>query len=253
MENQTPNYDPSEVKINPDSNLGIIKQLYRDALQALTEPVRFYQTRFEQMSLNYSLVFGLVFCWIAAFFDWITRAVKHETLMDGFLKIKNQLHTLPFWKELPADIWAQGDNVNSLMPAWGFEGLRMLINPFHSLFSFFAYGIIFWLGATLLVSSENPTKKSVTITNVIKITAISSAAQIVGSVLGFLPIGMGSFFGWIYYTALLTIGFSVRFQISRLRGLAVVFLPTIVTILVASCFIGIIVALFAGLITSLFH
>ena len=249
MENQNPN----EVKISPDANLGIIKQLYRDAFKVLTEPAHFYQTRFEEMSLNYTLVFGLVACWGAAFLDWITRAIKHESLMDGFLKIKNQLHSLPIWKDLPADIWAQGDNVNSFMPPWGFEGLRMLLNPFHSLFTFFAYGIIFWLGATLLVSKENPTKKSVTITNVIKITAIASTANIVSSVLGFLPLSIGGFFGWIYYTALLTVGFSERFQISRLRGLGVVFLPTLVSIFVFACFAGVLVALFAELIASLFH
>lgn len=249
MENQNPN----EVKITPDANLGIIKQLYQDAFRVLTEPVRFFDERFEAMSFNYSLVFGLVITWIAAFFDWITRAVKHESLMDGFLKIKNQLQQLPIWKDLPADIWAQGENVNSLMPAWGLEGLRMLVNPFHSLFSFFIYGILFWLGATLLVSKDNPTRKSVTITNVIKITSIASATSIVGSILGFLPLSLGSFLGWIYHTAILMIGFSERFQISRLRGLAVVFLPTIVTIVVASCLVGLIVALFAGIISSLFH
>jgi hypothetical protein len=241
MENQKPN------------EVSIVKQLYRDAFQVLTEPARFFSDRFENMSFNYSLVFGLVITWIAAFFDWITRAVKNETLMDGFLKIKKQLHQLPIWKDLPADIWAQGENVNSLMPAWGLEGLRMLLNPFHSLFTFFTYGIIFWLGATLLVSKDNPAKKSVTITNVIKITSIASATSIVGSILGFLPLSLGSFIGWIYHTALLTIGFSERFQISRLRGLAVVFLPTIVTVLVASCLVAVIVALFAGIISSLFH
>ena len=250
MENQNPS---SEIKITPDSNIGIFKLLYQDTLKVLTEPVSFYRTRFDQMSFNYSLVFGLVVSWFAAFLDWITRAVKHESLMDGFLKIKNQLHSLPIWKDLPADIWAQGDNVNALMPTWGLEGLRMLINPFHSLFTFFVYGIIFWLGATLLVSKSNPTKGTVTITNVIKITAIASSASIISSILGFLPFGFGKFLGLIYYTTILTLGFSERFQISRLRGLAVVFLPTFVTIMVASCFIGVIVAIFAGLVTTLFH
>ena len=242
MENQSPS---PEIKIP--------KQLYLDAVKILTEPVSFYRTRFEQMSFNYSLVFGLVISWVAAFLDWITRAVKHESLMDGFLKIKHQLQSLPIWKDLPADIWAQGEHVNSVLPAWGLEGLRMLINPFHSLFSFLIYGVIFWLGASLLVSKDNPTKKTVTITNVIKITAVASASSVVTSILSFLPIGLGGFFGWIFYTALLTLGFSERFQISRLRGLAVVFLPTIVTIMIASCLVGAIIALFAGVITSLFH
>ena len=249
MENQ----NPSEIKISPDANLGIIKQIYKDAIHLLINPVEFFQIRFEQISFNYSLVLGLVISWLAAFLDWVTRAVKHESLMDGFLKIKNQLHSLPIWKDLPADIWAQGDHVNALMPAWGLEGLRMLINPFNSLFSFFVYGIIFWLGATLLVSNENPAKKSVTITNVIKITALASVTSIVSSVLGFLPIGLGGFLGWIYHTAVIAVGFSECFKISRLRGLVVIFLPTIVAIMVASCFIGVIVALFAGLISSLIH
>jgi hypothetical protein len=105
----------------------------------------------------------------------------------------------------------------------------------------------------LLVSKDNPSKSSVTITNVIKITAVASAASIVTSILSFLPFGFGSFLGWIYHTVILTIGFSVSFQISRLRGLAVIFFPTIATIFVASCIVGIIVALFAGLIASIFH
>ncbi len=238
MENQSP---------------GQIKQFYQDAVKVLTEPVSFFNERFEAMSFNYALVFGLVLSWIAAFLDWITRAVKNESLLDGFLKIKNQLHQLPIWKDLPADIWAQGENINTVMPVWGLEGLRMLINPFHSLFSMFSYGVIFWLGAVLLVTKDNPTKNSVTITNVIKITAIAASSSIVGSVLGFLPLSLGSFLGWIYHAALLCIGFSERFQISRLRGLGIVFLPTIVTIIAASCLLGVIVAIFAGVITSLFH
>ncbi len=234
-------------------NQNTLKQLYRDTIHVLTEPVSFFQIRFDQMSFNYSLAFGVVVCWIAAFLDWITRTLKHESLMDGFLKIKNQLQTLPIWKDLPTDIWMQGESVNSAMPAWGLEGLRMLINPFHSLFSFFAYGIIFWLGAMLLVSKENPTRKSVTITNVVKITAIASVTNIVASILGFLPVGLGAFLGWIYHTAILTVGFSEHFQISRLRGLTVVFLPTLVSIIVASCLIGVVIALFAGLLSTMFR
>lgn len=249
MENQNTN----EVKITPDSQIGILKQLYQDAFRVLTEPVRFFNDRFDEMSFNYSLVFGMVISWMAAFFDWITRALKHESLMDGFLRIKKQLQQLPVWKDLPADIWAQGDSMNSVMPEWGLEGLRMLLNPFHSLFTFFIYGVIFWLGATLLVSKDSPAKKTVTITNVIKITSIASASSIIGSILGFLPLSLGGLVGWIYHTALLMLGFSERFQISRLRGLAVVFLPALVTILVASCLVSVIVALFAGIITSLFH
>lgn len=235
------------------TEVSIPKQLYRDAVQVLTEPVSFFQNRFSQLSLNYSLVFGLVVSWIAAFLDWITRAVKHESLMDGFLKIKHQLQALPIWKDLPADIWAQGENVKSVFPAWGLEGLRILVNPFHSLFSFLIYGVIFWLGASILVSRDNPARKSVTINNVVKITAVVSTASLVGSVLSFMPFGIGSFFGWVYHTALLMIGLSETFQVSRLRALGIVFLPTIVTVIVASCFVGAIIALFAGAITALFH
>jgi hypothetical protein len=248
--------DPSstqEVKITPDANLGMLKQFYRDAVMVLTEPTAFFKGRYESMSFNYALAFGMAISWIAAFIDWVTRALKHESLMDGFLKIKDQLHSLPIWKDLPEDIWTQGSKATSIMPEWGMEGLRMLINPFHSLISYFIYGVIFWLGASLLVTKENPAKKSVTIHNVVKITAISSAATIVGAVLGFLPFEIGSLVGWIFHTVILTIGISESFNVSRPRGLAVVFLPTIITIVFFSCLVGIMVALFAGVIASLLH
>ena len=247
------NHPSEEVKTDSLAQAGTMKQFYRDSVMVLTEPTVFFKTRYETMSFNYALAFGLVVSWIAAFLDWITRAIKHETLLDGFLKIKDQLHQLPIWKDLPEDIWSQGNNVKTMMPAWGVEGLGMLINPFHSLISYFIYGIIFWLGASILVSKDNSAKKLVTITNVVKITAISSAASLVGSVLGFLPIGIGSLIGWIFHTMILAIGFSESFNISRLRSLTVIFLPTILGIIFFSCLLGVVVALFAGLIASIFH
>ena len=87
------------------------KQFFQDTVKVLTEPVSFFSTRFNEMSFNHALVFGIVLSWIAAFFDWITRAIKHESLLDGFMKIKNQLSGLPVWKDLPEDIWNQGEQV----------------------------------------------------------------------------------------------------------------------------------------------
>ena len=250
MEN---NNSSEEIKTTPDSPRGYFEQWYRDSISVLTEPIQFFKTRYQKMSFNQALVLGIVLSWIAAFLDWITRAIKHESLMDGLLKIKEQLHSLPIWKDLPETMWTQGNSAVSILPEWGMEGMKMLITPFHSLVSFFVYGVIFWLGAVVLVAHDNPAKKQVTINNVVKITALASTASIVGAVLGFLPIGIGNFVGWIFHTALLVIGFSEVFNISRLRGLAVVFLPTFVTIIFFSCLVGVVIALFAGVIATLLH
>jgi len=247
------NHSSQEINNTPDSNPGYLKQLYRDSVSVLTEPSEFFKGRYSTMSFNNALVFGVVLTWIAAFLDWITRAIKHETLMDGLLKIKEQLHSLPIWKDMPETIWTQGNAAASIMPAWGMEGLKMLITPFNSLIGFFLYGVIFWLGATFLVSNDNPAKKEVSIHNVVKITAIASASSIVSAVLGFLPIGLGNFVGWIFHTVLLMIGFSLTFKISRLRSLAVIFLPETIGILFFSCLAGVVIALFAGLFASLMH
>ena len=248
MENQDASYE----KISPNSN-GVVKQFYQDAIQVLTEPTRFFKTRFDSMTFNQALVFGLVISWISAFAEWLTRVVKHESLMDSFMKLKEQLQQLPFWKDLPANIWAQGNATANFLPEWGMEGLKMLINPFHTLILFFISGVVFWLGATVLVSNANTTRTSVTITNVVKITAVSAATSLVAAILSFLPFGIGGFFGWLFHLAILTIGFSERFQVSRPRGLAVVLLPSIIALVFFSCFIGIVIALFAGIFMSLFH
>lgn len=244
--------EPSElIPTRPEP--GLIQQMFRDGLMILTEPVRFYRFRFEELSFNRALAFGMVVSWISAFFSWITRALKHESLMDGLIRIKRHLQELPIWKELPEDIWAQSSQINSFFPEWAIEGMRMLVDPFYSLIGFVIYGLIFWLGASLLIRTDHPGKKSVTLTRVIKITAISSTSGIVGSVLGFLPLELGSFIGWIYHTVLLMIGFTERFEISRLRSLVILFLPMIGLILIASCLLGLVIAILGGIAASFFQ
>lgn len=238
----------------PVEQNGLVKQLFSDGYLVLTEPASFFKTRYEKMSFNQSLALGLAATWIAAFLDWVTRAIKHESLMDSLHRIKTQLQSLPIWKDLPEDIWAQGDQASqTFLPAWGMEGLKMLLTPFNSIFLIFINALIFWVAALILVDKSNPTKKSVTFNELIKITAIAYTSTLVGSILGFLPLSLGSVIGWVYHIALLVIGFSIRFNISRLRGLVLVFLPTIGLIMLASCMLGFFFAIIGTIVSSLFH
>lgn len=232
---------------------GILHQLFLDGVMVLTEPVRFFRERFEELSFNQALAFGLVVSWLSAFLGWLTRALKHESLMDGLIRIKKQLQQLPVWKDLPEDIWAQGSQIHSIFPEWAIEGMRVLVDPFYSLFGFVLYGLIFWIGASLIIPGSHPLKKSASLARIIKITAISSTSGMVGSILGFLPLSLGPFIGWIYHTILLMIGFSERFEISRLRSLVILFLPMIALILIASCLLGLVVAILGGLVASIFQ
>jgi hypothetical protein len=238
----------------PVENTGLVKQLLQDGYSVLTEPTTFFKTRYEKASFNQSLALGLAATWIAAFLDWVTRSIKHESLMDSFHRIKSQLKSLPIWKDLPDDIWAQGDQASqNFLPTWGMEGLKMLLTPFNSIFLIFINALIFWAAALILVDKNNPARKSVTLNELIKITAIAYTSALVGSIFGFLPLSLGSMIGWVYHIALLVIGFSIRFNISRLRGLVMVFLPTIALIMIAGCFIGFLFAIVGAIVSSLFH
>ena len=232
---------------------GFLKQTYRDAICILTEPSVFFENRFEKISKSQAIVFGLIVSWLAAFVEWIVRLLKHESLLSGLERLKHQMQSLPIWKDLPEDIWNQGSAVQSVVPEWAIEGLRMLLNPFHNFFMFYTYGFIFWMGALLLVNKENPFRKNVNYPNLVRITAVCSASTMVGAILGFLPANLGSFLGWIYHTVLLMTAFSIQFNISRLRGLTVIFLPSIISFILVVMSIAMLVAVIVAIVSSLFH
>jgi len=237
---------------------GIIKQFYLDLIHVLTEPRYFFQHRYPEMSLSNALAFGVLVNWIAATLNWITRFVHHETLMDGFIKIKEKLQELPFWKNIPDDFWSQGADrlsARSFFPDWVTEILAILISPFQSLIHFCVYGFILFLGGYLLISKneENASTDPVVIRSFVKLVCISAAPYLVASILGFLPIGLGTFIGWIYSIAILAIGMMVRFRISGLRALTIMVLPTFAGIALLILFLMFCAVLVFGLLASFFH
>jgi hypothetical protein len=72
----------------------------------------------------------------------------------------------------------------------------------------------------------------------IRLAAISAAPTLVGAILGFLPLNLGSAIGWIYHIAILIIGIGLRYRISYLRAGGIIFLPGIILTLILGCFIG---------------
>jgi hypothetical protein len=135
-----------ETPIAPES-LHPVKQFYRDVIDSLTEPRFFFTHRFPKISLSYALAFAVLVNWIADFLAWLTRLVNHETLLDGFLKMRDQLSTLPIWKDLPTNLWAQQpDHVASVFPAWIAEVLGVALSPFQTLIRITLAGLSIWMG-----------------------------------------------------------------------------------------------------------
>lgn len=237
-----------------ETKKGLVRSLAKDAVGILTEPNEFFKNRFPQLSFNQAFALGLATSWLAAMLEWLTRSVKKESLLESFHQIQKQLKDLPFWKDLPDDIWAQsGDGVKTFFPEWILEGMKVMLTPFHTAFSIYFSALLFWGAALILVQRSNPTRSSVTIKEFSKITAVAASASLVSAVLGFLPFGLGNFFGWIYHIALLTIGFSARYQISRLRSVCLVFLPSFAMAIILGLLFLLVFALIALIVSSLFH
>ena len=232
----------------------LVRQMAKDSFSILTEPTEFFQKRYPEMTFNQSLALGVLMTWLGAMLEWLTRALKKESLLESMKRLQHQLKDLPIWKELPEDIWSQsGSGLETRFPEWIIEGMKVMLTPFNSVITIFITAMLFWTGGLLLVNRSNPTRNTVTISEFAKITALASSTAMVSAILGFLPFGMGSAIGWVYHIVLLTLGFSIRFQISRLRAVGLVFLPSITFILLFSCLIGVIFALFGLIVSSLFH
>jgi hypothetical protein len=255
-------------KIEP---LNPVKQIYRDLIDCLTEPRRFFSERYPKITFNYALAFGIVVNWLASFLEWLTRMVRHETLLDGLLKMRDQLQQLPLWKNLPADIWAQNPEHISMFPAWLAEVFGVALSPFNTLVRFLISGLMLWIGASILVpktltqsqASTDPLNEIpeptpghrdlVNITNTIKLVALASVPNLIGAILGFLPLGLGGFFAGIYSFVILILAISLRFRVSYLRSFAIVVLPGIIGTMIFACVIGVFLALIFGTIAALFQ
>lgn len=232
---------------------GIFRQSFNDLVLVLSEPRSFFSNRIHSMSFNHALVFGLVITWVAKTLEWLTRFLKNESLSQNLLKVKDQLKQLPFWKDLPSDIWFQGEKSVGLFSDSVIEALQITIHPFQALLHFFMFGIIYWLGGMLLVPRTSPHYSRATVANFVKIISVASAANIVGAILSFLPLSLGSFFGYLYYVVIMVIGFSIYFKISGLRACALFVIPGIFMITFFSCLILGGIAFFTAIFAALTH
>jgi hypothetical protein len=230
---------------------GPVRRFLSDLILLLTEPVRFFQERFETYSLSRALVFGIVVNWFASGFEWLTRLVKNESLLDGMMKVKRQLESLPFWNHVPDTLWNQRAEPSSI-PAWLAELSSIALSPFQSLLHFTLSGMSLFLGAWLLIRRRNKGEDSIEIPVFVRIAAFSSAPNLIASWLGFLPVGIGGFIGWIYSAALLVLGLKVRFRISGLRAVVLLVLPGMLGVLVVGCLFAGIFGIGLGLLAALF-
>ncbi len=235
--------------VNPEP--GPVRTFLNDLILLLTEPVRFFKDRFPSYSLSRALVFGILVNWVAAGFEWITRLIKNESLLDGILRVKRQLETLPFWNQLPDTLWNQRAEPSAI-PAWLAELSGIALSPFQSVFNFTISGMSLFVGAWLLIRRRNQGEDPVAIPVFVRIVAFSSAPRLIASWLGFLPVGIGGFIGWIYSAALLLLGLKVRFRISGLRALVLVLLPGLLGMLAIGCLVGGLMAIGIGLMAALF-
>lgn len=240
----------TEPEKNPHQTPGFIRQYGLDFVQLLTEPKHFFEVRFPQLSTTQALAFGLISVWIGAVLDWLTRLVRHETLMDGFRKIQDTLSQLPFWKNLPADIWSQGVNSPSSMPIWMSELIGISLIPFGSLIGFLLKAASLWLGVYLLLPNRDARKNAhqdeLSYVLVLKIIAIVAATEILGSILTFLPMNLGKLVAVIYAFALTVIALRTRFVVSGLRATAMIFLPTIISIVALGLFFALLGVILVG-------
>jgi len=237
--------------IHPES-AGPIRQFFRDLVDCLTEPRRFFSERFPKISFTYALAFGLIVYWISAVLGWLTRVVQHQTLLDGLLKMRDQLQQLPFWRSLPADIWAQNPERLSMFPAWLAEVFGLALNPFGTLLHFVINGLIIWIGAMILVPKDS-TRDPVTLANLVKLVALAAVPELVGAILGFLPFGLGMLISNVYAFVLLMIAISIRYRVSYLRSFAIIALPGFLGLMVFGCIVTVVSAMVFGTFAAFFH
>ncbi len=258
-----PASEPSEQPIHPKSGLdsntpaGLVRQFYQDLVQLLTLPRSFFEHRYPRVSTYYALAFGIVVNWLAAVLSWMTRIVKHETLFDALNRMRDRLSVLPMWKSLPTDLWPATSDHFSLFPAWMTELFGITLSPFSTLMGFFFRSAIIFLGVYLLYPKEQlqeprSPRDRPEYTGVLRITALVAAPNLLASLLGFMPAGLGDFVGGIYTLVILLIALSVRYRVSGLRAFAMVFLPgTLITVLF-SCVLAVFAGIFFGGIAALF-
>ncbi len=258
---ETPIDRPNPESTNADShsnssqstNSLSVKQLYRDIVDSLVEPRWFYQERFPKLSFNYAVAMGLIVGWLAETLQWLTRMINNETLLDGFIRVRDQLMQLPVWKDLPTSIWAQNRPMESVIPAWLAEASTVALFPFSYLIKLAITATALTLGGWLFISNRaTKSVDRVEITAFLKLAAVASTPALIGAVLSFLPLNMGAVVGWLYLTVMLWIAISVRYQVSMLRAFAVWLTPWMVMIMAGACIIGVFGAMIVAFLAAIF-
>jgi hypothetical protein len=235
--------------------MSFLRQFVSDLILILTEPNRFFRERYPQLSFSQALAFGLLSNWISALLMWMTRIVKHESLLDGIKKIREQLDTLPIWKDIPDSIWQQGGlQGQSFMTTSMIELGGILFSPFQSLIHFCTGGLLLVVGGYLLLPKreESPEHDPISPAALIRLNAVAAAPSLISAVLGFLPFGLNTFIGWVYGIVILVIGISTRYQVSTARAMGTVILPWVVISLICGCFFVGFGAFFATILGTLF-
>ena len=216
------------------------RNFFKDLIQVLTEPVRFFRDRLPSISFAQALAFGILVNWLAGILEWLTRIVKHETLWDSVKRIQDQFSTLPIFKDVPETIWNQAGNVASPVSSpMALEVGALIVAPFQALANFCVSGLVLYVGGMIFIPKETASERDpMDLSIFIRLAAISAAPTLVGAILGFLPLNLGSAIGWIYHIAILIIGIGLRYRISYLRAGGIIFLPGIILTLILGCFIG---------------
>jgi len=134
--------------------MSTLKQYFRDLVELLTEPVRFFNVRYPALKTTEVLTLGVGSTWLAAGLAWVTRRVKHESILDGMRQMKEQLSQLPLWKDLPDTIWQQGAESGNSTAAKLMEFSTVALSPIQSLLNFFIGGIFLYFGALILIPRD---------------------------------------------------------------------------------------------------
>ncbi len=229
--------------------MDFLRSFFKDLVHVLTEPTRFYKERLPSIGFAQALAFGILVKWLAAILEWLTRVVKHETLLDSVKRIQESFSSLPLFKDVPESIWNQaGTAASPVSSPFALEIGALIVTPFQAVASFCVSGLVLYLGGLILIPKEpHSGRDPVDLSLFIRLLAVSSAPSLVAAILGFLPLNLGAAIGWIYHIAILIIGIGIRYRISYFRAGGIVFLPGLLLMIVFGCVLGVLGLGFAAL------
>jgi hypothetical protein len=196
------------------------------------------------MKLTDTLVFAVVVSWIASLMEWVVRVLKNETNIGGLNALSQQLDALPIFKALLSPGMMGDFSAISNYPVWLFEFSAVAVSPFKALIEVIMGGVFVWLAALIFIP-KTADRDPVDLPSFIRLMAVASTApKLVGAILGFLPLGLGSFIGAICVFMLQVFGLKIRYHISSLRGTVVLILPGLVVMTLMLALVAAVVLFF---------